>query len=83
MSGFVRDVRRTGNGLLVRISVIAAIGGMLFGYDTGVISGALLFLKKDLHAGSFEQQAIVAVLLLWSGSRRATWPTGSAASGPR
>jgi sugar porter (SP) family MFS transporter len=50
--------------VLVRVSTIAAIGGLLFGYDTGVISGALLFIKSDLHASTFEQQAIVAVLLL-------------------
>ncbi len=64
MANFVSEVKETGNGLLIRISVIAAIGGLLFGYDTGVISGALLYIKKDLHAGTFEQQAIVAVLLL-------------------
>jgi MFS family permease len=64
MAGFVTEMRRNGNPLLVRISVIAAIGGLLFGYDTGVISGALLYIKKDLHAGTFEQQSIVAVLLL-------------------
>jgi MFS family permease len=61
---FVHEMRSTGNGLLVRVSAIAAIGGLLFGYDTGVISGALLFIKTDLHANTFEQQAIVAVLLL-------------------
>ena len=61
---FVKEMRSSGNGLLVRISAIAAIGGLLFGYDTGVISGALLFIKDDLHASTFEQQAIVAVLLL-------------------
>ena len=61
---FVREVGRSGNGLLIRVSVIAAVGGLLFGYDTGVISGALLYIKEDLHAGTFEQQAIVAVLLL-------------------
>ena len=61
---FIRELRETGNGTLIRISMIAAIGGLLFGYDTGVISGALLYIKKDLHAGSFEQQAIVSVLLL-------------------
>ena len=52
---FVKEMRSTGNGLLVRISVIAAIGGLLFGYDTGVISGALLFIKDDLNASTFEQ----------------------------
>ncbi len=57
-------MRRSGNGLLLRISIIAAIGGLLFGYDTGVISGALLFIKKDLDAGDFAQQAIVSSLLL-------------------
>ena len=35
---------------------------------TGVISGALLFIKKDLHANTFEQQAIVSVLLLYVAS---------------
>lgn len=34
MAGFVAEMRRSGNGLLVRVSVIAAIGGLLFGYDT-------------------------------------------------
>ncbi len=52
MSGFVSDMRRSGNGLLLRISIIAAIGGLLLGYDTGVIFDALLFIKKDLHAGA-------------------------------
>ena len=63
-SSFVKGMRESGNGLLLRVTIIAAIGGLLFGYDTGVISGALLYIKDDLHAGTFEQQAIVSVLLL-------------------
>ncbi|QGH70601.1 sugar porter family MFS transporter [Pseudactinotalea sp. HY158] len=64
MTSFIGGIRASGNGLLVRISIIAAIGGLLFGFDTGVISGALLYLKKDLSAGSLAQEWIVSVLLL-------------------
>jgi sugar porter (SP) family MFS transporter len=63
-TSFVKGMRESGNPLLWRVSVIAATGGLLFGYDTGVISGALLYIRDDLDAGTFEQQAIVSSLLL-------------------
>lgn len=62
MLEFLRTLRT--NGLVVRVAAIAAIGGLLFGYDTGVISGALLYIKKDLNAGSSAQEAVVSVLLI-------------------
>ena len=33
--------------LIYTISGFAALAGLLFGYDTGIISGAILFIKKD------------------------------------
>src|SRR5262245_4214877 len=41
----------------------AAIGGLLFGYDTGVISGAELFLKKDFVLSTFDLELIVSGVL--------------------
>ena len=64
MSSFVQDVRKETNGFVVGLAAIAALGGFLFGYDTGVISGALLFIGKELHASKFDQSAIVGSLLL-------------------
>lgn len=43
---------------------IAATAGLLFGYDTGVISGALLFIKKEWTLSAVSQEFIVSAVLL-------------------
>lgn len=45
-------------------AAVTALGGLLFGYDTGVVSGALLFLKKDFGGLSSFQEELVTSLLL-------------------
>jgi sugar porter (SP) family MFS transporter len=56
------DVRRSRRVLAG--AAVTALGGLLFGYDTGVVSGALLFLKKDFGGLSNIQQELVTSLLL-------------------
>ncbi len=45
------------------VAVIAAICGLLFGYDTGVISGALLFVKKDFSLSPWMQSVVTSAVL--------------------
>jgi sugar porter (SP) family MFS transporter len=52
------------NRRIVVAAAITAVGGLLFGYDTGVVSGALLFLKDDFGGLSNLQQELVTSLLL-------------------
>jgi sugar porter (SP) family MFS transporter len=46
-------------------AAITALGGLLFGYDTGVISGALLFIGRDFPGlTSFDKELLTSVLLI-------------------
>jgi len=45
------------------VSAIAAIAGLLFGFDTGIISGALLFIEKDFTISTEMKELIVSSVL--------------------
>lgn len=45
------------------LSFFSAIGGFLFGYDTGVVSGAMLLLKDNFKLSSLMQEVIVSVTI--------------------
>ena len=71
---FLRFAVSGRNRFVTGIALLAALGGFLFGYDTGIIGQALPFLSKDMHPSTVESSWIVAVLLIGA-------MVGAAASG--
>ncbi|MGN6664481.1 MAG: sugar porter family MFS transporter [Solirubrobacterales bacterium] len=61
MTGSEASARRARRNVVLT-AAIAGLGGLLFGYDTGVIAGALLFIKTDFGLGSFAQGLVVAAV---------------------
>lgn len=57
------------------IFILGALGGLLYGYDNGVISGALLFIDNDIPLNSFTEGLVVSSMLIGA-------IIGSGASGP-
>ena len=39
-------------GSVVIVALVSAISGLLYGYDTGIISGALLQISEEFDIGS-------------------------------
>jgi MFS family permease len=54
------------------IAAVAALGGLLFGYDTGVISGALLFIRKVMDLSPTSEGIVVAIALAGAALGAAT-----------
>lgn len=47
-------------GFVYLLAFFSALGGFLFGYDTGVVSGAMLPLKKEMHLDKLWQELLVS-----------------------
>lgn len=47
---------------VVLTAAIAGLGGLLFGYDTGIIASAMLFIRTEFGLGSFEQGLVVSAV---------------------
>src|SRR5438094_2125606 len=58
------DARLRGARFVYIAASFAALGGLLFGYDTGVISGALIFIKREFGLASAADEIVVIGVLL-------------------
>ncbi|KAM9352661.1 proton myo-inositol cotransporter-like [Symphorus nematophorus] len=47
-------------GFIYVLAFFSALGGFLFGYDTGVVSGAMLLLKKEMNLSTLWQELLVS-----------------------
>lgn len=45
---------------VIILTIFATIGGLLFGYDTGIISGSMLLIRDDFSLSEIWQSAIVS-----------------------
>lgn len=60
----ITESRKTDNDKKIKlITLVSTIGGLCFGYDTGVISGALIFMKNDLGLTPLQEGLVTSFLL--------------------
>ncbi|MDE2314020.1 MAG: hypothetical protein KGL04_07590 [Elusimicrobia bacterium] len=68
-----------GTPFVLLAAILAAVGGLLFGYDTGVISGALIFIRQRFALTVFHEELVVSVALVRAACasrppREPSWP---------
>lgn len=58
--------RQTGNitAYIYFVAFVAALGGLLFGYDTGVVSGAQFYFVREFHLSPTQQELAVSSVLI-------------------
>ena len=51
-------------GFTIRVSTIAALGGVLYGYDMGIIAAAAIFVKRTFLLSTFVEELVVSIVLV-------------------
>jgi sugar porter (SP) family MFS transporter len=55
---------RVNGGFILRISSIAALGGVLYGYDMGIIAAAAIFVKRSFALSTLAEELVVSIVLI-------------------
>lgn len=50
--------------MISKISLIAGLGGLLYGYDMGIIAAAMVFLRTAFHLSTESQSWVVSIVLV-------------------
>jgi len=58
------DGMKSRNSYVIFVTVIAAIGGLLFGFDTAIVAGATRYLKDQFALNSLQEGWAVSVVLI-------------------
>lgn len=51
-------------GFLLKVSFIAGLGGILYGYDMGIIAAALIFVRQSFALTTRMQELVVSIVLV-------------------
>jgi MFS transporter, SP family, arabinose:H+ symporter len=55
---------KSSKSYVIYVSIVAALGGLLFGFDTAIIAGATRFLKERFALSSFGEGLAVSIVLI-------------------
>jgi sugar porter (SP) family MFS transporter len=55
---------RVNRAFLLRVSSVAALGGLLYGYDMGIIAAAVIFVKHSFSLSTFMEELVVSIVLI-------------------
>ena len=55
---------RVNRGFIFRISSIAALGGVLYGYDMGIIAAAAIFVRRTFSLSTLMEEWVVSIVLV-------------------